>query len=83
MVPKPGTLTLTSGLPRVQVVVVNEEPERFYLTDQYNNPANVLAHYHENVNRDKMAEMVHLSPGYFSNLFRSEVGMSFSEQGPS
>jgi len=39
----------------------------------------VLAHYHENVNRDKMAEMVHLSPGYFSNLFRSEVGMSFSD----
>ena len=39
----------------------------------------VLAHFHENVNRDKMAEMVHLSPGYFSNLFRSEVGMSFSD----
>jgi len=39
----------------------------------------VLAHYHENVNRDKMADMVHLSPGYFSNLFRSEVGMSFSD----
>ncbi len=39
----------------------------------------VLAHFHENVNRDKMADMVHLSPGYFSNLFRSEVGMSFSD----
>lgn len=39
----------------------------------------VLAHFNENVNRDKMAEMVHLSPGYFSNLFRSEVGMSFSD----
>ena len=39
----------------------------------------VLAHYHENVNRDKMADMVHLSPGYFSNLFRSEVAMSFSD----
>ncbi len=39
----------------------------------------VLAHYHENVNRDRMAEMVHLSPGYFSNLFRSEVGTSFSD----
>ncbi len=23
-----------------------EEPDRYYLTDQYNNPANVLAHYH-------------------------------------
>ena len=39
----------------------------------------VLAHYDENINRDKMAEMVNLSPGYFSNLFRSEVGMSFSD----
>jgi two-component system, response regulator YesN len=39
----------------------------------------VLAHFHENVNRDRMAEMVHLSPGYFSNLFRSEVGTSFSD----
>lgn len=39
----------------------------------------VLAHFHENINRDKMAEMVNLSPGYFSNLFRSEVAMSFSD----
>jgi len=39
----------------------------------------VLAHFHENVNRDMMADTVHLSPGYFSNLFRSEVGMSFSD----
>jgi AraC-like DNA-binding protein len=39
----------------------------------------VLAHYHENINRDRMAEKVNLSPGYFSNLFRSEVGMSFSD----
>ncbi len=39
----------------------------------------VLAHYRENINRDLMAEMVHLSPGYFSNLFRAEVGMSFSD----
>ncbi len=39
----------------------------------------VLAHYQENINRDKMAEMVNLSPGYFSNLFRAEVGMSFSD----
>jgi AraC-like DNA-binding protein len=39
----------------------------------------VLAHYSENINRDKMAEMVNLSPGYFSNLFRSEVSMSFSD----
>ena len=39
----------------------------------------VLAHFHENINRDQVAEMVHLSPGYFSNLFRAETGMSFSD----
>jgi len=39
----------------------------------------VLVHFSENINRDKMAETVNLSPGYFSNLFRSEVGMSFSD----
>jgi two-component system response regulator YesN len=39
----------------------------------------VLAHFRENINRDSMAEMVGLSPGYFSNLFRGEVGMSFSD----
>jgi AraC-like DNA-binding protein len=39
----------------------------------------VLAHFHENVNRDQMADTVHLSPGYFSNLFRAETGMSFSD----
>ncbi len=39
----------------------------------------VLAHFSENINRDKMAETVNLSPGYFSNLFRAEVGMSFSD----
>jgi AraC-like DNA-binding protein len=39
----------------------------------------VLAHFQENINRDRMADMVNLSPGYFSNLFRAEVGMSFSD----
>jgi AraC-like DNA-binding protein len=39
----------------------------------------VLAHYHESINRDQIADMVHLSPGYFSNLFRAETGMSFSD----
>lgn len=39
----------------------------------------VLAHYREDINRDRMAAAVHLSPGYFSNLFRSEAKMSFSD----
>lgn len=39
----------------------------------------VLQNFKENINRDKMAEMVSLSPGYFSNLFRVEIGMSFSD----
>jgi len=39
----------------------------------------VLKHFASAINRDHMAEMVNLSPGYFSNLFRLEVGMSFSD----
>jgi len=39
----------------------------------------VLKNFKQGINRDKMAEMVHLSPGYFSNLFRVEIGMSFSD----
>ncbi len=39
----------------------------------------VLKNFRQPVNRDLMAEMVSLSPGYFSNLFRNEVGMSFSD----
>lgn len=39
----------------------------------------VLQNYKENINRDRMAHMVSLSPGYFSNLFRVETGMSFSD----
>jgi len=39
----------------------------------------VLQNYKENINRDRMAQMVSLSPGYFSNLFRVETGMSFSD----
>ncbi len=39
----------------------------------------VLKNFPGPINRDRMAEMVNLSPGYFSNLFRLEVGMSFSD----
>lgn len=39
----------------------------------------VLAHYNEGISRDQIADLVHLSPGYFSNLFRAETGMSFSD----
>jgi len=39
----------------------------------------VLKNFSTNINRDKMAELVYLSPGYFSNMFRMEVGMSFSD----
>ena len=39
----------------------------------------VLSNYAQNINRDFMAGMGNLSPGYFSNLFRLEIGMSFSD----
>ncbi len=71
--------------PLPDIVLVDDEGALVHATTSLNDYRAeyacrfVLAHYHENVNRDKMAEMVHLSPGYFSNLFRSEVGMSFSD----
>jgi AraC-like DNA-binding protein len=71
--------------PLPDIVLVDDEGKLVHATTNLNDYRAeyacryVLAHYHENVNRDKMAEMVHLSPGYFSNLFRSEVGMSFSD----
>jgi AraC-like DNA-binding protein len=39
----------------------------------------VLNNFSTDINRDKMAGLVHLSPGYFSNMFRMETGMSFSD----
>jgi cysteinyl-tRNA synthetase len=36
----------TDGAIEVAYEMAGKEPERYYLTDQYNNEANVLAHYH-------------------------------------
>ena len=68
-----------------EIVLVDEEGNTVHASHQLQDYRAeytcrfVLAHFFENINRDKMAEMVNLSPGYFSNLFRSEVGMSFSD----
>ena len=37
-------------------------------------------HYHEHLELAEVAESVHLSPSYFSSLFRQVVGVSFREQ---
>lgn len=71
--------------PLPDIVLVDEEGNTVHASHQLQDYRAeytcryVLAHFNENINRDKMAEMVNLSPGYFSNLFRSEVGMSFSD----
>ena len=71
--------------PLPEIVLVDEEGNTVHASHQLQDYRAeytcryVLAHFNENINRDKMAEMVNLSPGYFSNLFRSEVGMSFSD----
>jgi cysteinyl-tRNA synthetase len=36
----------TDGAIEKVYALAAEEPERFFLADQYNNPANILAHYH-------------------------------------
>ncbi len=35
-------------------------------------------HYHEHLSREQMAEMLHISPSYFSTLFKETLGISFS-----
>ncbi len=71
--------------PLPEIILVDEEGNTVHASHQLQDYRAeytcryVLAHFSENINRDKMAEMVNLSPGYFSNLFRSEVGMSFSD----
>ncbi len=71
--------------PLPEIILVDEEGNTVHASHQLQDYRAeytcryVLAHFNENINRDKMAEMVNLSPGYFSNLFRSEVSMSFSD----
>jgi len=67
-------ISLINGDGRLQKAATDLQDYRAEYACRY-----VLAHYQENINRDKMAETVNLSPGYFSNLFRAEVGMSFSD----
>ncbi len=35
-------------------------------------------HFHEQITREQMAEMLHFSPSYFSNIFKNTLGISFS-----
>ncbi|MBQ8850485.1 MAG: AraC family transcriptional regulator [Clostridia bacterium] len=47
-------------------------------------PSNVLqpvlryinGHYHESLRRDQLAELVHLSPSYFGDIFKKNLGLS-------
>ena len=41
--------------------------------------AYVQANYREGLTQEQVAQAVHLSPGYFSRLFRQEQGVTFSE----
>jgi len=84
MMPVPDDVNLwRDALP--EIVLVNEDGETVRASTELQDYRAeyacryVLAHFQENINRDKMAETVNLSPGYFSNLFRAEVGISFSD----
>lgn len=86
LVPLPSDVPLWQGaLPEVILESAGEDGEDVNATSEIQDfraeyaCRYVLQNYSENINRDRMAEMVHLSPGYFSNLFRVEVGMSFSD----
>jgi len=86
LVPLPSDVPLWQGpLPEVVLESAGEDGEDVVATADIQDfraeyaCRYVLQNFNENINRDRMAEMVHLSPGYFSNLFRVEVGMSFSD----
>lgn len=86
LVPLPSDVPLWQGsLPEVVLEKGGEDGEDVVATAEIQDfraeyaCRYVLQNFSENINRDRMAEMVHLSPGYFSNLFRVEVGMSFSD----
>ena len=75
----------SDALPEVSLVEAGDNGEHVMATTEIQDYRAeyacrfVLKNFKQSINRDKMAEMVHLSPGYFSNLFRVEIGMSFSD----
>jgi AraC-like DNA-binding protein len=84
--PLPGDVTIWDGeLPQVVLEHGGENGEVVFATVEIQDYRAeyacryVLQNFKENINRDRMADMVSLSPGYFSNLFRVETGMSFSD----
>lgn len=86
LVPLPSDVPLWIGeLPQVVIEGAGDNGEDMHATIEIQDYRAeyacryVLQNFSENINRDRMAEMVHLSPGYFSNLFRVEVGISFSD----
>lgn len=86
LAPLPGDVGLWSDpLPEVTLAETGENGETAVATTEIQDYRAeyacrfVLKNFKQAINRDKMAEMVHLSPGYFSNLFRVEIGMSFSD----
>ncbi len=86
LAPLPGDVGLWSDpLPEVTLAEAGENGETVIATTEIQDYRAeyacryVLKNFKQAINRDKMAEMVHLSPGYFSNLFRVEIGMSFSD----
>ena len=86
LAPLPGDVGLWADpLPEVALDAAGDDAERLVATTDIQDYRAeyacrfVLKNFKQGINRDKMAEMVHLSPGYFSNLFRVEIGMSFSD----
>lgn len=39
----------------------------------------IYEHFHENLNLEKVSEIIGFNPAYFSTLFKKETGMNFSE----
>lgn len=76
----------TDGAQRVAREMAEAEPERYYYPDQYNNPANPLAHYETTgpeIWRDTSGVITHFVAGIGTGGTISGVGRFLKERNPS
>lgn len=72
-----GEIALRATDEFVRKVSERKEAHKWHLMQQA--LAYIAAHYREGVTQEEVAQVIHLSAGYFSRFFRQEQGMTFSE----
>ena len=72
-----GEIALRATDEFVRKVSERKEAHKWHLMQQA--LAYIATHYREGVTQEEVAQVIHLSAGYFSRFFRQEQGMTFSE----